>query len=77
MLMSNTSSGGEEKKERLLKPKEVAEMLRLAPSTVNRYLKNGTIKSVELGGTIRVTRRVPQEEIQMILHGLNTNIHMQ
>ena len=48
----------------LLTPSEVAETLRVEPSTVYKWLKNGTLPSVRLGGTVRVPAHAIEDLLQ-------------
>ena len=43
--------------------REVAEYLRISPSTVTRRVQDGTIRGVRVGGTIRI----PTSEVARVL----------
>jgi len=46
--------GGEETVEKLLTPKEVADLLQIKPITVMTYLRKGTLKGFKVGRLWRV-----------------------
>ena len=48
----------------LLTPKEVAELLRVHPATVTRWIRLGQIRAVRLPAG---TYRIPSEEVERLL----------
>lgn len=51
------------KEERLLKPKEVAELLRVHRVTVTEWIKAGKIKAIRIGKLWRI----PESEVRRLL----------
>jgi len=54
--------------------KQVAELLNLDPRTVHLYITEGKIKSIKVGGTKKVGRRlIPKEELDRFLKECGAN----
>lgn len=51
----------------LLTLKEVADILRVDPRTVERWLKNGALKGYKLGGGRTAPWRIEKEEMRKFL----------
>ena len=58
--------------ERLLKPAEVAEILRLSIGQIYALLKEGEIPSIRIGKTVRVRREDLDQFLQSKASRLNT-----
>ncbi len=55
--------------ERLLKPFEVAEALRVDVATVSRWCQSGLMRGVKLGPSLRSPLRIPESELHRALVG--------
>jgi excisionase family DNA binding protein len=51
----------------LLTVKETAEMLKLSPLTVRRYITAGRLKAVRIGGRVRVSREAVESIVQLVV----------
>jgi len=54
---------------RMLKVNQVAERVNAHPETVRRWLREGTLRGVLIGGTTRGNWRVDEDEVERYLHG--------
>jgi excisionase family DNA binding protein len=54
---------------KLYTPNEVAEMLRVDVSTVNKWHKRGEIKGIKLGSYKNSPLRIPESEVRRISEG--------
>jgi len=53
-------------KDRLLTVQEVADQLRASPETVRRWLRQGQLRGIRLGGT-KLGYRIPESEVRHFL----------
>lgn len=52
--------------DKYLKPKDIADMLAISPTTLYKYIKKGDIKAIQLGNEYRISKDELSEFIQSV-----------
>jgi excisionase family DNA binding protein len=65
---AGAGGGGSGAPDRLLSVPEVAERLRVSPETIRRYLRDGRLKGIKVGG-VTSPYRISEAEVRRIERG--------
>jgi excisionase family DNA binding protein len=57
-----------ERFERLMRPSEAANVLRVSPATIRRMIADGRIESIRIGDAPHGHYRIPRSSVERIVH---------